>query len=81
MSMNGKISTGGPEERDFDKDLPKVRGVRSLLARTERLLVVTANGRHPAIQVDDVRLDVLKVHSQIHFRCLFGKLARWKSGI
>lgn len=132
MSLDGKISTGASEERDFDKDLPKIcgvaeglgqyyrleettdrfslntgrvlakvgwndpkidierlpvsfvvvdnahltrLGVQNLLERTERLLVVTANDRHPAVHVDDVRLDVLEVDGQIDFRCLFGQLA------
>lgn len=132
MSLDGKISTGAAEERDFDKDLPKIygvaeglgqyyrleettdrfslntgrvlakvgwndtktdierrpvsfvvvdnthltgRGVRNLLERTERLIVVTANCRHPAVHVADHRLDVLEVDGQIDFRSLFGQLA------
>jgi hypothetical protein len=27
MSLDGKISTGSVDERDFDKDLPNVKGV------------------------------------------------------
>lgn len=132
MSLDGKISTGTSEERDFDKDLPKLRGVaeglgqyyrleettdrfslntgrvlakvgwnktktdieklpisfvvvdnthltgrgiRNLLDRTERMVVVTANRQHPAVHVADHRLDVLEVEGQIDFGRLFGQLA------
>jgi 2,5-diamino-6-(ribosylamino)-4(3H)-pyrimidinone 5'-phosphate reductase len=27
MSLDGKISTGASDERDFDKDLPRITGV------------------------------------------------------
>jgi 2,5-diamino-6-(ribosylamino)-4(3H)-pyrimidinone 5'-phosphate reductase len=132
MSLDGKISTGTSEERDFDKDLPNLRGVaeglgqyyrleettdrfslntgrvlakvgwnttktdierlpvsfvvvdnthltgrgiRNLLERTQRLIVVTANRRHPAVHVADLKLDVLEVEGHIDFGRLFGQLA------
>ncbi len=33
MSADGKISTGSTDERDFDKDLPNIRGVGEGLAQ------------------------------------------------
>jgi 2,5-diamino-6-(ribosylamino)-4(3H)-pyrimidinone 5'-phosphate reductase len=132
MSLDGKISTGASDERDFDKDLPNVPGVaegleqyyqletttdrfslntgrvlakvgwndtktniqrlpvsfvvvdnahltplgvQNLLDRTERLIVVTGNSRHPAIQVDDARLDLLQADTEIDWRRVFGQLS------
>jgi 2,5-diamino-6-(ribosylamino)-4(3H)-pyrimidinone 5'-phosphate reductase len=51
------------------------RGIRNLLERTQRLIVVTADRRHPAVHVADRRLDILEVEGRIDFRRLFGQLA------
>jgi 2,5-diamino-6-(ribosylamino)-4(3H)-pyrimidinone 5'-phosphate reductase len=132
MSLDGKISTGASEERDFDADLPRIagvaeglgqyyqlqartgrfslntgrvlakvgwndvksnidrlpasfvvvdsmhltaRGVRNLLERTEQLIVVTTNVRHPAFQVDDPRLDVIAAAAPLDFHHIFSELA------
>jgi len=37
MSLDGKISTGASEQRDFDKDLPNVYGVAEGLGQYYRL--------------------------------------------
>ncbi len=37
MSLDGKISTGVDDIRDFDKDLPKIYGVREGLTSITRL--------------------------------------------
>lgn len=37
MSVDGKISTGSTDERDFDKDLPNVSGVKDGLAQYYKL--------------------------------------------
>ncbi len=133
MSLDGKISTGAADHRDFDKDLPTVpgvaeglgqyyhleqdtdlfslntgrvlakvgwndtktditrlpvsfvvvdnqhltdRGVGNLLLRTERLIVVTSNHRHPSRTIDDPRLDVIQVDAPIDFGYLFRQLAQ-----
>jgi 2,5-diamino-6-(ribosylamino)-4(3H)-pyrimidinone 5'-phosphate reductase len=132
MSLDGKISTGASNERDFDKDLPRItgvaeglgqyyelqtrtgrfslntgrvlakvgwndiqinierlpvsfvvvdnrhltlRGVRNLLERTEQLIVVTSNVRHPALQVENPRLDVLLAEAPLEFDHIFRQLA------
>lgn len=131
MSLDGKISTGASDSRDFDQDLPAVagvaeglaqyyrleegtdryslntgrvlakvgwnddkteieqvpvsfvvldnqhlthRGVGNLLERTERLTLVTANPRHPALNLNDSRLHVLRVEETVDFHQLFGDL-------
>ncbi len=133
MSLDGKISTGALDERDFDKDLPTIpgvaegldqyygleeqtdryslntgrvlakvgwndaktdirrlpvsfivvdnthltrRGVRNLVDRAERLIVVTSNPRHPAVHVEDARLDIMDAGGSVDFAQLFGELAR-----
>ncbi len=133
MSLDGKISTGSSDQRDFDSDLPLLRGVaeglgqyyrleeqtdsfslntgrvlakvgwneakpsidrlpvsfvvldtvhlselgvRNLLARTQRLMVVTSDDRHPATTIDHPQLEVMMVDAPIDFRVLFGRLAR-----
>ncbi|MDQ2845344.1 MAG: dihydrofolate reductase family protein [Actinomycetota bacterium] len=133
MSLDGKISTGSSDERDFDKDLPQIvgvaeglgqyyrleqetdsfslntgrvlakvgwnqpqssidrlpvsfvvvdtehlseLGVRNLLARTQRLILVTSNHRHPATHVEHPELDVVTVASPIDFNSVFGRLAQ-----
>lgn len=132
MSVDGKISTGASDERDFDRDFPMVpgvaeglgqyyhleqttdsyslntgrvlskvgwnqskgdidmlpvafvvidsqhlteRGIRNLLRRTQRLIVVTANPQHPASSIRDPRLQVVKADGQIDFPQVFGELA------
>jgi 2,5-diamino-6-(ribosylamino)-4(3H)-pyrimidinone 5'-phosphate reductase len=132
MSLDGKISTGASDERDFDKDLPRItgvaegleqyyqleegtgpfslntgrvlakvgwndikinierlpvsfvvvdnrrlsaRGVSNLLERTEQLMVVTSNRRHPAFQVEDPSLDVLVADAPLDFNRIFSQLA------
>ncbi len=132
MSVDGKISTGADDERDFDKDLPTIdglgkglkqyyaleeqtdwhsfnsgrvmakvgwneqkdsiskipvrfvvvdskphlteRGVRNLLARSEKLYIVTTNKQHPAYSIDDINLKVLDYDGNINFADLFTKL-------
>ena len=132
MSLDGKISTGASDDRDFDRDLPRItgvaeglgqyyqleqrtgpfslntgrvlakvgwndikinierlpvsfvvvdnrrltaRGVGNLLERTEQLIVVTSNVRHPAFQVHDPRLDVLGAEAPLDFSRIFSQLA------
>lgn len=132
MSVDGKISTGAGDRRDFDRDLPHIpglaqglgqyyqleqasgryslntgrvlakvgwndaksdierlpvafivvdrqhlseQGVRNLVRRTERLILVTANGRHPAHRVDDPRLTVLTSESGLDLRRVFTQLS------
>jgi 2,5-diamino-6-(ribosylamino)-4(3H)-pyrimidinone 5'-phosphate reductase len=131
MSLDGKISTGASDERDFDRDLPRIagvaeglgqyyqlqertgrfslntgrvlakvgwndikinierlpvsfvvvdnirltaRGVRNLLERTEQLIVVTTNVRHPAFQVEDPRLAAIATAAPLDFRHIFSEL-------
>lgn len=132
MSLDGKISTGASDHRDFDQDLPRIPGVaeglgqyyrleeetgrfslntgrvlakvgwngpkadirrlpvsfvvvdnhhltdagiRNLLQRTERLIVVTSNRRHPVINLGDPGLEVIEADDPIDFSRLFGQLA------
>ena len=132
MSLDGKISTGASEERDFDKDLPRItgvaeglgqyyelqegtgrfslntgrvlakvgwndvktkierlpvsfvvvddqrltaRGIENLLQRTENLIIVTSNRRHPAFQVEDPRSDVVVADPPLDFDHIFRQLA------
>jgi 2,5-diamino-6-(ribosylamino)-4(3H)-pyrimidinone 5'-phosphate reductase len=37
MSLDGKISTGASDERDFDQDLPRIAGVSEGLGQYYRL--------------------------------------------
>jgi 2,5-diamino-6-(ribosylamino)-4(3H)-pyrimidinone 5'-phosphate reductase len=37
MSLDGKISTGATDKLDFDKDLPKIKGVNGGLKQYYRL--------------------------------------------
>ncbi|MCA9309415.1 dihydrofolate reductase family protein, partial [Candidatus Saccharibacteria bacterium] len=118
MSVDGKISTGYSDERDFDKDIPNLSalasglkqyeeletqtdlasfnsgkvmakvgwnepredivkipvdfiivdnrphlhalGVRNLLKRTKRLIIVTTNRKHPALGIQDPNLIVIQ---------------------
>lgn len=134
ISLDGKISTGAVDDRDFDKDLPHLpgvaeglhqyydiekttdwysfitgkvlakigwndpnkliekspvrfvvvdnlphlttQGVENLLARFERLYIVTTNSRHPASTMNDPRLEVVQYQGEIDFRNLFGRLER-----
>ena len=129
MSLDGKISTGSVDERDFDKDLPNIEGagaglhqyyeleqqtdyfslntgkvmakvgwnepkaniepvpvvfvlidnhphltglgVANLIKRTEKLYIVTTNNEHPALQIEDEKLEVIKYPGQINFTALF----------
>jgi 2,5-diamino-6-(ribosylamino)-4(3H)-pyrimidinone 5'-phosphate reductase len=131
MSVDGKISAGASDERDFDRDRPSVlgvteglgqyyqleqtmdayslntgrvlarvgwsrfrrdidrlpvafvvvdsqhlteRGVRNLLLRTQRLIVVTTNPQHPATTIQDPRLHVVEANGQVNFRQVFNEL-------
>lgn len=133
MSVDGKISTGVGDERDFDKDLPKIpgaskgldqyyaleqqtdlysfnsgkvmakvgwnnpketiekipvtfvivdnqphlteQGVKNLLQRSKGLIIVTTNKSHPALNIEDTNLEVLKYADTIDFKDLFSNLA------
>jgi 2,5-diamino-6-(ribosylamino)-4(3H)-pyrimidinone 5'-phosphate reductase len=132
MSLDGKISTGASDERDFDQDLPRIagvseglgqyyrleerisrfslntgrvlakvgwndikinieripvsfvvvdsthltaRGVQNLLERTEQLIVVPSNVRHPAFQLQDPKLDVMATDAPPDFHQIFSELA------
>src|SRR5215213_4606005 len=132
MSLDGKISTGASDDRDFDQDLSRIagvaeglgqyyrlqertsrfslntgrvlskvgwndikidierlpvtfvvvdnthltaRGVQNLLERTEQLIVVTTNVRHPAYQLQDSGLDVMATDAPLDFHHIFSELA------
>lgn len=132
MSLDGKISTGVGDERDFDKDLPKIpgtseglnqyyaleqqtdlysfntgkvmakvgwnepkekidkipvtfvivdnlphlteQGVKNLLQRSKGLIIVTTNNDYPALEIEDVNLELFKYTNMIDFKDLFSKL-------
>lgn len=131
-SVDGKISTGADDSRDFDKDLPTIqglgeglkqyygleqqtdwhsfnsgrvmakvgwneektaidrlpvrfvivdnqphlteRGIRNLIAGTEKLYIVTTNKQHPAYTIEDSNLEVISYDTAIDFQDLFAKL-------
>lgn len=134
MSVDGKISTGVSDELDFDKDLPKIngvkeglhqyydiekttdvvsfntgrvmakigvnertdtpnkmpvtfvivdnkshlteRGVRYLLEWTQKLILVTTNKSHPAINIHNESLIVVQYDEEVDFKDLFEKLSK-----
>lgn len=49
-------------------------GVRNLIARTEKLYIVTANRDHPAFNIKDKNLEVIYYDNQIILEELFAKL-------
>jgi 2,5-diamino-6-(ribosylamino)-4(3H)-pyrimidinone 5'-phosphate reductase len=132
MSLDGKISTGSSDDRDFDKDLPDIPGVaeglyqyyeleektdlfsfntgkvmakvgwnevrenitkipvtfviidsqphltkfgiENLLKRCKGLIIVTTNTSHPALNIEDRNLEVIKFTDNIGFVELFTQL-------
>lgn len=133
MSLDGKISTGSSDERDTEKDLPGIvgvkeglsqyyvleqetdlfslntgrvmakigwndkktnieklsnvkfiivdnkphltaRGVENLINRTEKLFIVTTSQSHPALQINNSRLEVIIYEQSIDFTNLFAQL-------
>lgn len=134
MSLDGKISTGASDERDFDVDLPNIsgakeglqqyyelenrtdwysfntgrvmakvgwnepkdsieqipvifvivdnkphltaRGVNNLIQRTEKLYIVTTSNDHPALKINNDKLEVITYNRVIDFADLFTKLGQ-----
>ena len=132
MSLDGKISTGPGDDRDFDKDLPNIHGVAeglhqyyelqeqtdlcsfntgkvmakvgwneikdnidkipltfvivdnqphltetgvsNLLKRCKKLIIVTTNISHPALEINDQNLEVIQFTNKIGFVDLFSQL-------
>ena len=132
MSVDGKISTGQSDERDFDKDMPGIDGVKegraqydrleeetdlysfntgrcmakvgwnevkqdiaqlpvtfiivdnkphltkqgvaNLLHRTRKLIIVTTNDQHPAKDLTDPKLEIMRYKEEIDFSDLFQQL-------
>ncbi len=132
MSLDGKISTGQAMERDFDKDLPNIKGVgagleqyyqleketdlfslntgkvmakvgwnhrngtevampvtfiiidnephlssqgvQNLARVCKKLLIVTTNSGHPAVEESAENIEVIQYENKINFNDLFEKL-------